>query len=417
MGRRFAASAIGAISAGLLLSAPATAAQSEEAGSPVDAVTGGKLLLNVRPRYEHVEQDGRPNDADAFTIRTLIGWETKPWHGLGLTVEGINVGHLFGESFNDTTNGKTQFPTVADPDDTDINQLYADYTGLADTRIRLGKQSIKLDNVRFVGNVEFRQVMQVFTGLTVANRSIPNTELYAAHLWRIKNVFAQQQQIRLEIAHADWAWAPGNHLVGYGYFLDQARTVSATGFADSSNRILGARADGGYAVTADGKLLYTAEYAKQEPYADGDSRVDADYNRLGAGAQWRDYFLRIDYERLSSNRGVYAFQTPLGTNHLFQGWADQFLTTPPQGLRDWYVSGGVLLWKVKLYSEYHRFKADFGDADYGNEFDFGATYKVCKGITSKLEFAYFTEGDPLSPATARKRDTQKIWLTLIYNFE
>lgn len=396
----------------------ALAAESDSS-SFIDAVAGGKPILTLRPRYEHVEQDGKPDNADAFTMRTLFGWETRSWYGLSARIEGINVGHAFGQEYNDTQNGKTSFPTVADPDDTDINQIYADYTGVPDTRIRLGKQSIKLDNVRFVGNVDFRQVMQVFTGLTLANRSLPNTELYAAHLWRLKTVFAQQQQIRFEIAHADWSWKPGNHLMAYGYFLDSAKTVSTTGFANNSNQIIGARADGAYPLTESWKVLYTGEYAKQDSYADGDNRIDAPYERLGGGAQWQDYFLRFDYERLGSNVGTYGFQTPLGTNHLFQGWADQFLTTPPQGIRDWYVSAGAPLWKVKLYTEYHWFKTDFGDVNYGQELDFGATMPIpnVKGLLSKFEFAYFTEGDPLSSASARKRDTTKIWVTFLYNFE
>ena len=389
----------------------------EEADSPLHAITDGKLLFTLRPRYEHVEQDGKPNNADATTMRTLLGWETKPWYGLSARFEAINVGHVFEQEYNDTRNGKTSFPTVADPDDTDINQIYADYAGLADTRIRLGKQAIKLDNVRFVGNVDFRQVMQVFSGLTVSNRTLPNTELYAAHLWRVKNVFAQQQEIRFEIAHIDWTWKPGNHLVGYGYFLDQAKTVSTTGLADNSDRVVGVRADGGYPLSIAWKALYTAEYAKQDPYANGDARIDAAYEHLGAGLQWKDFFGRVDYERLGSNEGKYGFQTPLGTNHPFQGWADQFLTTPPQGIRDWYVSAGVPLWKAKLYTEYHWFRSDVGSIDYGSEVDFGATLPLRKGLVSKFELAYFSEGDPLTPAAARKRDTTKIWLTLVYNFD
>ena len=71
---------------------------------------------------------------------------------------------------------------IADPDNTDVNQLYLDYAGWPDTVVRAGRQSIKLDNVRFIGNVEFRQVMQVFNGVTVENNSLPNTRLYAGYL-------------------------------------------------------------------------------------------------------------------------------------------------------------------------------------------------------------------------------------------
>src|SRR5262245_15905028 len=70
--------------------------EAAQANGALDALTDGKLLLNLRPRWEHVEQDGKPNNADAYTMRTLIGWQTKPWYGLSATAEGINVGHLDG---------------------------------------------------------------------------------------------------------------------------------------------------------------------------------------------------------------------------------------------------------------------------------------------------------------------------------
>lgn len=386
-----------------------------EAASLGEALTGGKLLLNLRPRYEYVEQDGRAEEANAITLRTLVGWQTKPWYGLSVTLEGIAVSHLWDEEFNDTKNRKTQYPIVADPENVDFNQLFVDYTGLPDTRIRLGKRSIKLDNVRFLGNVEFRQVMQVFTGLSVDNHSLPGVELYAGHFWRIKNVFAEQHSIRLEVAHADWTWSPGNHLVGYGYFLDQPSTVSTTGLADNSNRSLGVRADGAYPIGGEWKLLYTAEYARQDDYADGDSRIDADYNRLGLGGKWKEFYARVDHEKLGSNDGLYAFQTPLGTNHLFQGWADQFLTTPRQGIRDTFVSAGAPVGPLKVWGEYHWLKSDVGDIDWGTEFDLAASMPLRKGLVGKLEFAQFKEGDVV--AASRKRDTTKFWVTLQYNWE
>lgn len=176
--------------------------------------------------------------ANALTLRTLLGWQTDSYRDLAATVQLIDVGRA-NDNYNDTRNGRAQFPVVADPDDTDINQAYVDYSGVTDTRVRLGKQSIKLDNVRFIGNVEFRQVMQVFTGLSLENRSVSGTTLYAAHLERLKTVFGDQQEIRLDILHAAYEWQPGNTLAGYGYLHDSPKTASVTGFADNSNRIFG----------------------------------------------------------------------------------------------------------------------------------------------------------------------------------
>ncbi|HEV8645106.1 MAG TPA: alginate export family protein [Burkholderiales bacterium] len=398
-----------------MLSASAFAADGDSA-SLFEAATDGKLLLNLRPRYEHVEQDGKQYDANALTLRTLLGWQTGTYRGFGATAQLIDVGRA-NDNYNDTRNGRTQFPVVADPDNTDINQIYLDYTGLSDTRLRLGKQSIKLDNVRFVGNVEFRQIMQVFTGITVENKSLPGTTLFGAHLERLKNIFGDQKEVTIELLNAAYQWSPGNSLVGYGYFHDQAVTASATGFADSSNQILGLRADGAYPLNDKLKLLYTAEYATQSDYADGDPRIEADYIRGGAGLSWAAFFARVDYEVLSSNDGVYGFQTPLGTNHLFQGWADQFLTTPPQGIRDTYLTVGGPIMKAKWLAEYHDFESDFGSISYGQEIDFGVTYPLRKGLVGKVEYASFCEDDVLTPVAARKRDTDKLWLTLLYNFE
>ena len=142
--------------------------------------------------------------------------------------------------------------------------------------------------------------------------------------------------------------------------------------------------------------------------------------------------LRIDHEVLSSNDGKYAFQTPLGTNHLFQGWADQFLATPRQGMKDTFVTLATTIEKAKLYAEYHVFYADedyetlgstaanrrFGDK-YGTEFDVSVFYPFTDKISGKLEYAKFNESDiygATATNAARKTDKEIIWLTAMYTF-
>ena len=43
--------------------------------------------------------------------------------------------------------------------------------------------------------------------------------------------------------------------------------------------------------------------------------------------------MKLGFERLEGN-GTVALQTPLATLHAFNGWADKFLSTPANGLRD-----------------------------------------------------------------------------------
>lgn len=392
-----------------------------EAASLDEALTGGKLLLNLRPRFEYVDQENKPENANAFTLRTLIGWRTKPWHGLSVTAEAINVTHIGEQNYNDlpANAAASEYPTVADPDMGGINQLYLQYTGLPQTDAKVGWQSVKLDNVRFVGNVEFRQVMQVFNAVTVQNESIDGLNLYGAYFWRRRDVLDQQKSMDMPVLNLRYAWKPGNDVVGYAYLQDQPDTGQNTGFSDNSNQIFGVRANGAFAFGEKLSLLYTAEYAKQDDYADGDARIDAQYLHLGAGPKFGGWFVRLDYERLGSNDGDYGFQTPLGTNHLFQGWADQFLTTPRQGIQDVYLAAGGKLGKLALYAELHQFDSDQDDIDLGDEIDLGLTYPLTllKGLTGKLEYADYNAGDAVpGDALANKVDVRKIWVTLIYQF-
>ena len=102
-------------------------------------------------------------------------------------------------------------------------------------------------------------------------------------------------------------------------------------------------------LDGDWRLLYTAEVAKQGPYAGGDSRIDASYYRLGTGVRHGDYSVRVDREVLTSHDGVYGFQTPLATKHPFQGWADQFLLTPREGIRDTFQVDASKLWVIAIF--------------------------------------------------------------------
>ena len=407
-----------------LAAIPAVAGAADEppaqASSLLDAITDGKLLLYLRPRYEYVDQANKPENANAYTMRTLFGWRTKPFHGLSVTAEGINVSHLGNQEFNDNPANRTSpYPTVADPDTTSINQLYVEYLGLPQTDARVGWQSIKLDNLRFLGNVDFRQVMQVFDAAWVENKSIDKLTIQAGYLWRQRNILNQQYRMEMPAFNARYAWQPGNEVVGYAYLQNQDYTGQNTGFSDNSNKIFGLRANGGYPIGERFKLLYTGEYAKQDSYADGNDAIDAHYVHVGAGPQYGDWFVRIDYELLSSNDGRYGFQTPLATLHVFQGWADQFTTTPKQGIQDTYVAAGGKLFGVSLYTELHKFESDSGSIDFGHELDIGLTYPMpfLKGLTGKLEYADYTAGDAVpGDALANKVDVRKFWATLIYQF-
>lgn len=52
------------------------------ADSLVDALQDGKTSFLARARYESVEQDNALKDADAFTVRSVLGFETGDYFRL-----------------------------------------------------------------------------------------------------------------------------------------------------------------------------------------------------------------------------------------------------------------------------------------------------------------------------------------------
>ena len=432
---------------GVLLATSFPAAAEEAASAPavaappaeytfMDSVKSGKNLTSFRLRYEGIDDDvpAHTENADAWTLRSLVGWQTAPWHNFSIAAQLINVTAFQDDYDNRDKNvaepGKGAYPIIVDPDNTDINQLFVEWTGIRNTKVRLGRQSVKLDNVRMVGNVEFRQVMQVFDGIALENKGLlPDTSIYLAHYTGLKQINTQYRQANVEMANIKYSISPSENLVGYAYLIDWDDTAALKA---TSSKTFGLRADGAHVINPDWKVLYTAEYAKQDDYKDGNVNIDSHYLRLGGGAQYGTWYLRLDHEILSSNDGVSAFQTQLGTNHLFQGWADLFLTTPNAGIRDTFASFGGKVWDIQLMGEYHIFKSDedyrtvgnpaagpFTGDKYGKELDLSVGYTYDKNWSAKVEYASFKEDDILGATTgaaSRKRDTDKVWVTGMYTF-
>ncbi len=431
----------------------------------MDSIKEGKNLTSFKLRYENVSQDGNApvitpaqplKDADALTLRSLIGWQTAPYHNFSFGAQLIDISK-FSDNFNDSTPlsgpfnpaanqpNKLAYAKVVDPDYTGVNQLYVDWTGIKNTKFRLGRQQVNLDNVRFIGDVGFRQVMQVFEGVSILNKSIPDTEVYLAHFEAVRQINTKlRSEGALEVANIRYRISGTEFLVGYGYlssFEDLglgnawfgAASLNNPGKlninADQSNKTFGLRLDGIHPFNPNFRALYTAEYAKQTDYSGGDSRIDADYYKIGGGLGFDNLNVRIDQELLGSNDGKYAFQTPFGTNHLFQGWVDKFLATPKEGIRDTFVTATYRYDDFLFFADYHLFnsdedffKATGGKGDkYGTEWNVAATYNYNKNIMAKIEYGNYSENDQYQPTATitqanRIRDTDKLWLTAMYTF-
>ena len=107
---------------------------------------------------------------------------------------------------------------------------------------------------------------------------------------------------------------------------------------------------------------------------------------------------------------MFAFRFPLGTNHKFQGFADNFLVTPAAGLQDLYFGiGADLPWGIKGAVTYHEFWTDEDGVDLGAELDLVAKKKISPNW-SVLVKAGFYDGDNGQP------DTSRVWFQTTFTF-
>lgn len=390
------------------LAAPA-AAQAQEAPPPLTL----DPYADLRYRIEVVDQVGLPEDAAASTLRIRAGFKLREWHGFSLQVEGEAAAHIGPEDYNDTINGKTAFPVVADPSSVQLNQAFLRWRPDEAIELAAGRRAVNLDNQRWIGSVDWRQNDQTLDLAQVTLRPAKGVSVDYFHAWRVDRIFgpdSSQGVFRdtdinaVRIAHAN---NPVGTLSAYGYWLDIPSAPA------SSSRTLGARLVGEQALGKGLHLLYAAEFARQSDLGANLARFDLDYLLIEPGVAVSGWAVRAGLERLEGN-GTVALQSPLATLHAFNGWADKFLVTPPAGLRDLYgevgykFAGGPFKGLV-LRAILHDFGATQTSQAYGRELNLLAVYPIRKDLVLLGKFAHYE-------AESFAVDTTKGWLSLQYSF-
>ena len=394
------------VGCGLLSLSSAAAA----ADSLAESLKQGEVDIDLRYRYEWVEEDGFDRNANASTIRLRLGYTTPSFRGLFSRAE-FQGNFSLGNDYNSTENGRTQFPVVTDPQDSNFSQLLVGYRLHEKNEFKLGRQVIVLDNERFFGPVGWRQLYQTFDAVSARSGHFENVTLTYAYLGNVIRVFGEHHpdDTRAEtdqdshLFHAAWDSGVGR-LVGYVHLLDFPDNEPA------SHRNLGARFSGKREFER-WHLVYEGEYADQSSYRDGDSAIDAQYTHLVGGAGCPSGTLKLGYELLGGD-GSSAFQTPFATLHTFNGWADKFLSTPSAGLQDLYLSLDGKFKGIQWAAIQHDFSPDSGSAGYGSELDLLVTRTWNEKYTAAVKYAdYSADGDATG---AQASDTRKFWLWLQY---
>lgn len=380
-----------------------------EPASFANAFAHGKLSLNARLRYEGVEQSAL-RDAEALTLRTRLGFATAPWQGLKAFVEAEHVIAADGDAFSQSglNPAATDRAVIADPETTELNQVFLAYT-TQKTTATLGRQRLVLDNARFLGDVGWRQNMQTFDALVVQSAALPATTLTYAYLDQINRVFSAR--------HPQGKWSSDSHVLNAAYTGFAAGTLTGYAYlldfnnaAANSCATYGASFTGTRALTPTVKFAYRAELATQSDYGPSLLNYTATYTALSAGLVAKPGTLTLGYEQLGSDHNV-GFKTPLATLHAFNGWADLFLATPAAGLRETYLRATAALpAALALTVSVHRFETDVACTRLGDEIDAQLSRKFSPALTGLVKFADFRRDAPAYP------DVRKIWVQLDYTY-
>ena len=394
-----------------------TAIAEEETSDFASALTSGKASVSIRYRYEHVDLDNFVEKADASTARLRLNYRTGQWNGWSAFGEFDHVFHVFLTDFNSgggTSPDKSQYPVVADPKGSDLNQLYVDYTGRDAWSLRFGRQRILLDNQRFVGGVGWRQNEQTYDAVTVNMKGIPRTELqYTYNTW-VRRIFGERvpagrDQVRNHLVNAkvtlneDWTVVP------YLYYLDYQDVSRAA----NSTSTIGARLAGGIPA-GEGKIALVGEFARQSDATNNPVNFSANYIHFdGMWSLTNGLSLGVGYESLGGDANVAgsAFRTPLATLHKFQGWADQFLSTPSAGIDDIYFTAKYKAGDWNLTGIYHDFSAESGSGSYGDEFDVSVSRNFGKRYGVLFKAAFFSADSASSYV-----DATKLWIQLTASY-
>jgi alginate export protein len=403
-------------------SAPASA-DDASSNNLMTALERTKPLVDIRLRYEEVEQTGIVDNAHAETLRARLGGETGKFLDTSVLVEGAAMMRLDRDYRPDNAVATyTRFPVVADPENYVLNRLSVTNTTLPQTSLTLGRQRINLDDQRFVGSSNWRQNEVTFDAVRVVNKSVTNLTVDLTFLDKVHRVYGVDSPQGTYKGHSylgniAYQWPIGK-LTAFAYLLDFDPIAGLTGALDprrGSTSTYGGRFVGSWPVGV-AKIGYVASYAWQKARDDNPLSFSNEY-----------YFGELNFtvegvklaggEEIMQGNGTVGFATPLATLHPFEGWADKFLTTPANGIKDYYGSlgwtGSHLLGLDSLAATavYHSFEAERVSVSYGSEWDFVLTGKW-HHYAALVKYASYTAATATPVAIAR--NTSKLWAQLEY---
>lgn len=370
---------------------------------------------DLRLRYQAIDRNLGLADGEAVTIRALGAAEFDFGNNLSLLGEAQFIGEVL-DQFSDEADSQTGRPFDPEPEGLSLNRLKLVAQGIPKTRLSAGRQRIALDDWRFLGSFPFRQNDQTVDALRLETRAIDfgsDTAVLDIGVFDQVNRPLGPDNIAGVFNGTSW-------YANYGLTTPIGRVAAfhydfalRTQLGDASTQTTGLRLMGRQ-HSSDFGIVWEASYARQKDTNENPFNFNVDYWLGGLSLEPGDWKISLRAEELGAQNGQ-ALQTPLASLHRFSGLADQFIQTPPDGLRDVSMSikrdlgdlGSVK--RISLGAAVHNFEDAGGDVAYGHEIDVTLSARFGDALIA-LEYARYT-------ANTFSTDTRSAVVSISYAFD
>lgn len=350
---------------------------------------------DLRLRYQDLERDDFEQDAQALTLRFLGTLETNIFEKTSFLAEIEGVTALI-DDYNDGSGNNLPFPVIPDPEGIELNRLQLISEFIPKTRLTVGRQRLALDDWRFIGAFPFRQNNQTIEAVRVETTAFGPGILDVGYFNKVRRPLGGDNiagTFTGDSFFANYNFAtPIGRISTFHYATDLETGPEGPLRQIESSQTTGARVLG-RRDWDDFTLVWEGSYARQSDYSDNPNDYAANYGLAELTLKPSVFTFKFRGEILGSDNGQ-ALQTPLASLHRFQGFADQFLRTPNDGVRDYsammqYNFGPIGPFSnVESFARYHWFEADTDGRKYGRELNLSLKARVNK-VGLALEYANY----------------------------
>ncbi|MEM9281511.1 MAG: alginate export family protein [Verrucomicrobiota bacterium] len=364
----------------------------------LDSIFSGRFTVRSKLRFWYAkDSDLLPSYANTWGLR--VGYLTQRYKGFQAFAE-VNYVQPFTSDYFDGVNGESDRTLVADVEQSELNQAWAQYSVEFDSlemNIRAGRQASVAIEERFIGSSGSRQGEQTYDSIAAAMRFGDKAR------WTFEYGYIDKVHRLFDEDGLDYD--SDSHATRLGYISDTFGTVSLFAvlldFEDDapslSNQTYGlsiARPP----VSQDRiDSLYYLGFAYQKEYGSNPGRFDvfSIYSETGISVPSVGRF-SVGYELSSTDGGRNAFQYSLSTGQRLHRIADKFLTTPDDGLQDFFINIEMPYLPATSVASlnYHYYTNDEGEDLLGREANVDLTIPLSENLAVTGLVGYFWGEDP-----------------------